>query len=136
MKKKQLLAWIMPATDARFRALIQEKYPRYERGLLSHEVDQALQSWIALHTGTQTNIVKQGPNPTPRVASVFIQVKEYLRQNYFEGLTVGQEVPKKLFEKSIMAVRGSDPRTVAKWVRVFHNFHLIKPTRGMLWEIL
>lgn len=136
MTKDQLKVYIDTGLNKRFRKLIMEKYTIYEKGLLSHEVSQAIQSWIALHTQAQNTLVHNAPNPTPKVAAVFHQIKNYLRLNYFEDLKVGDEIPKKLFEKSIMAVRGSDPRTVEKWVKVFHNFHLIKPTRGSLWEIL
>jgi len=134
--KEQLKVYIDEGLNKQFRELIMDKYPVYEKGLLSHEVTQAIKSWIALHTSSQNTIVNLAPNPTPRVASVFIQVKNYLRLNFYENLTVGDEVPKSLFEKSIMAVRGSDPRTIEKWVKAFHKFHLIKPTRGSLWEIL
>ena len=38
--------------------------------------------------------------------------------------------------EAISAVRGSDPRTVQKWLRTFHKMDLIKPVTSASWEIM
>jgi len=40
----------------RFRVLIQQKYNKYEKGLLSYEAEMALRHWLALHTQAQTTL--------------------------------------------------------------------------------
>lgn len=120
----------------KFRSLIQKKYGRYVRGLLSYEVEMALRHWISLHTNAQSQLLRNQPNPTPKVAITFSQVKEYLLKNYYFELKPGQQIPRIHLEKAIMAVRGSDPRTVEKWLRTFHKMGLIKPVTSATWEIL
>ena len=135
-KKKKFQAWITKSLDQKFRNLIQKKYGKYERGLLSYEAEMALRYWIALHTNAQSQILRKQPNPTPKVAITFSQVKSYLLKNYYFELKPGQQIPRLHLERAIMAVRGSDPRTVKKWLETFHKMGLIKPVTSATWEIL
>ncbi|MEM2578520.1 MAG: hypothetical protein QXV88_06540, partial [Candidatus Bathyarchaeia archaeon] len=123
----------------RIRLLIQEKYSEYGRGLLSYEVEMALRHWLALHTKTQNlketkEAVK--PNPTPKAAIIFAEVKNYLLTHYYMELLPGQQIPRKHLEEAIMAVRGTDPRTIEKWLKTFHKMGLIKPITTATWEII
>ncbi|MEM5867685.1 MAG: hypothetical protein QXG39_07180, partial [Candidatus Aenigmatarchaeota archaeon] len=118
---------------------IQEKYSEYGRGLLSYEVEMALRHWLALHTKTQNlketkEAVK--PNPTPKAAIIFAEVKNYLLTHYYMELLPGQQIPRKHLEEAIMAVRGTDPRTIEKWLKTFHKMGLIKPITTATWEII
>ena len=122
----------------KFRELVAMKYKSVEKGLLSWEAEQALVHWIALHTNAQTSKKLSScltPNPTPRVAVVFRQVKAYLLRNYYTQLPAGYQIPAKHLREAIAAVRGSDPRTIKKWMKAFVDFHLIKYIAGELWEI-
>jgi len=118
----------------KIKRLVMEKYETYERGLLSYEVELALRNWLALHTQAQIKPAKI--NPQPRVQQVYAQVKQWLLANLYEELYPGQQIPLKHIEQAIAAVRGSDPRTVKKWIKAFRKFHLIKPGKGVLWEVM
>jgi hypothetical protein len=122
---------------SKFRSLIQEKYKTYEKGLLSYEAEMALRHWLSLHAGTQTSVNMNVPNPTPKVALVFAQVKNLLmtKFGYFE-IKTGQQIPKIHLENAIADVRGSDERTVVKWLKLFGKMKLVKPITAGMWEIL
>ena len=133
-KKVKLLVSIPESLDRKLRRLIAQKYEKYEKGLLSYEVELAIRNWLALHTNAQTPLQK--PNPVPKVALAFAQVKDYLLTNYYETLQPGQQINLKHLEKAIMETRGSDPRTVKKWLRLFVDFKLVKPIVGNVWEVI
>lgn len=135
-EKVQLKVYIPLNLSLNLRVLIQNKYSKYEKGLLSYEVEQAIRSWIALHTQAQLPLDAKPPNPIPKVASVFMQVKEYLLHKYFDELKVGQQIPRRFLDEAIEAIRGSDKRTIEKWLRSFEKFHLAKPISSAAWEIL
>ena len=132
--KVQILLWINKNVDTKFRYLIQQKYTNYEKGLLSYEAEMALRNWIAMHTNAQKPLIS--PNPIPKVQIAFAQVKEYLTSNHYVELSPGQQINMKHIKEAIMSVRGSDPRTINKWIKVFSKFHLIKPVVGNIWEIM
>jgi hypothetical protein len=127
---------LSPQTSLNFRNLIQNKYGKYQRGLLSFEAEEALRNWIALHISAQTTLVTRPPNPEPGVNRVFAEVKRYLLLNYYGELHTGSQVQRRHLEDAIMKVRGKDPRTVKTWLKVFHRMKLIKPIAGEVWEIL
>ena len=140
MKKKakvQFLVWLPRKVDTKFREMIQQKYQKYEKGLLSYEAEMAIRHWLSLHTNAQTDLdTAPKPNPTPKVQLVFAQIKEYLLSNHYFQLVPGQQVPRFHLVKAIENVRGSDKRTVAKWFRSFHRNGLIKPVTSATWEII
>jgi len=135
MKKVALLVYISRETDRKLREFIALTYRRFEKGLLSHEVERAIQHWIAMHTNAQTQLTGKGPNPTPLVVQAYQSVKRYLMRNYYMELPPGSVVVEKHLREAIMATRGSDPRTVKKWLRTFTAFHLIKHLGGARWEL-
>jgi len=138
VKKAQIKVWVSEEIANKLRQLIQLKHKKYRKGLLSEEVEEALRFWIALHTNAQISKELSScltPNPTPRVAMVFRQVKAYLLRNYYTQLPAGYQIPAKHLREAIAAVRGSDPRTIKKWMKAFADFHLIKHIAGELWEI-
>lgn len=119
-----------------FRSLIQQKYQYYQKGLLSYEVEMALRYWMSLHTQAQNTTDIKKPNPTPHIYLVFNQVKDYLLKNYYTELKSAQQIPTKHLEEAIIATRGSDKRTLAKWLRTFHKMGLIKPVTSATWELM
>lgn len=120
----------------RLRTLIQQKYQKYEKGLFSYEAEMALRHWLSLHTQAQTTLDIKKPNPTPRVSLIFAEIKNYLLTNWYYELKPGQQINTAHLTKAIMDTRGSDKRTVRKWLTVFHKMGLIKPVTSATWEVL
>ena len=134
-KKVQLKVYISYTTNEKLRELIAQKYQSYEKGLLSHEVEQAILTWIAMHTQAQSTPIHK-PNPPNKVAVVFAQVKDWLLGHYYDVLIPGQQILSDHLEEAIMAIRGSDQRTVRKWMEAFERFGLIKHIKGKVYEIV
>jgi hypothetical protein len=144
-KKSALYVRISPEIDYKLRELISKKYSKYEKGLLSHEVEEALKNWLLLHTQTQNlklgapnainPILENTINPGLRVHRVWEQVRDYLLKNYYTELKPSQQILDVHLRQAIKAVRGSDPRTVRKWMKLFEEFKLIKHIVGAIWEI-
>jgi len=135
-KKIKIGIWIDSILAEKLRSLREQKYENYERGILSYEIEMALRHWISLHTNAQKTLEAKKPNPTPKASLVFAQVKEYLLSHWYYELRPGQQIPKSHLEKAIMAIRGSDPRTIRKWLRIFHKMGLVKPVTSATWEIM
>lgn len=138
VEKEKLLITIRKDLADKFRHLLMEKYPKYERGLLSYEAELALNYWINLHTKTQNSEAsKIAPiNPTPKVVTVFIAVKDYLVRKYYDELHPGSQIHEAHLREAIANVRGTDERTVRNWIRRFSESKLIKHIAGVIWEIM
>ena len=119
-----------------FRRFVVAKYKGYKRGDFSWEAAQAIRNWIALHTDAQIDAMAKKPNPPASVDRVFHQVKVWMEREYGCGLEKGGHISRRLLERAIAAVRGSDPRTIKKWIKLFHEFGLIKPLTAGVWEFL
>jgi hypothetical protein len=128
--------WIDARTAQKFRNLVQIKYQTYQKGLLSYEAEMAFRHWLALHTNAQTPLEAKPPNPVPRVAIVFAEVKAVLLREWYYELKPGQQIPLAHIRKAIADVRGSDDRTVRRWLREFERNGLMKPTTSATWEVL
>jgi hypothetical protein len=135
VRKVKLQCLIAEDVNEELRQLIQQKYKYYTRGLLGWEVEQALRAWLAMHTEAQRERLINKTNPNFAVAQVFLQVKQYLMDNYYEELIPGTTVPLKILEKAIIATRGADKRTVRKWLETFYRMGLIKPISNATWEL-
>lgn len=136
-KKTKVLISIDESVDNNFRELINQKYKKYEKGLLSYEVEMALRHWLSLHTGAQKIIGEHTlPNPTPKVQTAFFKIKEFLLSGYYYELLPGQQIPTTHLRRAIQNVRGSDERTIKKWIKLFHKNGLIKPVTSATWEII
>lgn len=134
MKKRQLLIHIDPNTDNEFRTLIQQKYNKFEKGILSQEAEQALQYWI--HAHTKTHKIDTPPTKiTPKIQLTFQEIKNFLFTGFYDELESGQKIPTIHLKRAIENIRGGDPRTVSKWMRLFHENGLIKPASSATWEI-
>lgn len=126
----------------KLRELIAEKHKTFVKGLLSHEVEEALRYWVALHKNAQSSAVAEkflGKTrvevllEASRVERAFHQVCTWL-EAYRPGLiTRAGEVPLTALRKAISEVRGSDPRTVKKWLKLFHEHGLIMPGSRVGW---
>ena len=107
-----------------FRQFVAEQYGKVSKGLLSFEAKQAMQAWISTHKGTQTPLTQKSPNPYPNVFVVREAVKKYLQERF--GYDSIYKVPKQQVIEAISAVRGTDERTIQKWIRLFEKFHVLK----------
>lgn len=141
-EKVRLQIYVPEELDTKFRSLVTTKYQKYEKGLLSYEAEMALRHWLSLHTETQNTIDTKPPNPTPKVQLAYMKVKEYLLSsdptspNYFQ-LLPGQQIPRTHLERAIGNTRGSDQRTISKWMKAFKQNGLIKPINtGTTWEVM
>ncbi len=135
--KVQLHCNISEDVDKRLRAFIAQKYVKYEKGLLSIEVEDAIKYWVSLHTREQSQLTSTPINPMPSASLIFARVRQYLAQTYFCGdLRQGTAVPTKLIKEAIGAIRGTDHRTIEKWLHIFSNFHLIKAISTTTWEVM
>lgn len=137
IEKVKLQAWVNQSLDTKFRELINQKYKKYEKGLLSYEVEMALRHWLSLHTNAQSEINPQHlPNPTPKVQLIFAQIKDFLLKDLYYEIIPGQQIPVIHLRRAIENIRGSDPRTVKKWLKVFHKNGLVKPVTSATWEVM
>jgi len=122
--------------EKRLRELIARKYERVEKGLLSYEVQQAIQSWLALHTHAHTREINQKANPPPIVDSIYRRVRRNLAEKYGYSLNETIQAPRIHLVNAIMGVRGVDERTVKKWMNKFTEFKLVKHIAGELYELI
>ena len=95
------------------------------KGAISAMVEEALRRYLTpLQHTASTHL-----NPKPTVRMVYAQVVEKIKE--IEHLSIRpMEVPERILDLAIAEVRGSDPRTVAKWKNVFLKSGLIKFIAG------
>lgn len=136
VEKVKILISISEDFNKIFRGFIAEKHQKYEKGLLSYEVEQAMRHWYALHTKAQTSLMKSPPNPTPRIAMVYADIKHYLSNTYYEEMHTGMTVPHSHIKEAIVNVRGNDRRTIRKWFRTFEKMKVIKRLGANAWEMM
>jgi hypothetical protein len=134
--KRSIHIWISSEVDESLRKLIVKKYGRYEKGLLSREVEEALTNWILQHRGEREISEVKTLNPPSKVYRVWRDVKDYLLKKYYQDLSPTQTITEKHLVEAIKAVRGSDPKTVRKHLNDFQEFKLIKHIAGAIWEVL
>ena len=143
VQKVKITAYIPEDLNRALRELIQKKYRRYEKGLLSWEITQALYHWVYLHAGgthknTQatdlSNIeIKINPvNPPPKVLAVYNAVKRYIFEKM--GGPV-QSIDYNILKEAIEHVRGTDRRTIRKWIDLFLRYKLIKRISYSVFEL-
>ena len=108
-----------------FREFLAQKYGLVAKGLISSEVELALESHMADHR-THTNGTKDmvTPNPTPLVFKVKEEVREYMKSQF--GYDVIYQVPSKHVIEAICMTRGSDDRTWKGWMKKFQKFKILK----------
>lgn len=146
-QKSQTTISISKEVLTNFRIFLAKKYGKYEKGLLSNELEQAIVNWMTLHAKTQTfstpdvhtDFALTKPNPPNKVRLSFEKVKKWLTSadgpGYIE-LTTGQHIPLIHIIQGIKASLGEDRRTVKKYLDLFEEFHLIKHIGGAMWEVM
>ena len=125
--KVKLQVWINQNLYRELETLVKNKYRGF-RGGLSAEVEAALQAWVSTHKNTQTESLEavRPTNPIPKYWRVFQECKKFIEQRYGIDFKEVYQIPLKFMVEAIQFTRGSDKRTVRKWLRVFEEQHLIK----------
>jgi hypothetical protein len=132
--KKAILVYIDEKVAEKLYLLVRQKYGNLTGGL-SNEVEESLRNWLGLHM-QHTNAQKiKEVNPIPKTFTIFQQVKNYLKNKYFDGITP-QQVPLSLIREAIEVIRGSDKRTVEKWLKEFAKWKLIKEIAPQIFELM
>ena len=122
--KVQLKVYISESLDDELRRLIAIKYKKFKRGLLSMEVEKAIKYWILSSHTSSTN--------SPKYYKVWARILKILKEEF--GFTP-ERISYRDLERVIIKVRGSDERTIRKWINVFIKEGLIRHTRGPVFEI-
>jgi hypothetical protein len=93
-------------------------------GAISALVEDALRHYLTprLHTASTQN-------PRLGVRSVYNQVVEKVKEIMHYDFKP-TEIPEKILDQAVAEVRGSDPRTIAKWKGIFERAKLIKYIGG------
>jgi len=135
--KKGVFIYIDENLWKEFVALIKVKYSNTDRvrGLLSWEIEQALRNWVSLHNNKHTQIHTK-VNPSPVAFRVHQQIKEYLEGKYGIDFSQVQQIHRKFLIEAIEATRGSDKRTIKKWINELLKYKLIKFITPQIVEIV
>lgn len=124
--KEQVLVWLPRALNAEFREFIMQKYGSYRRGLLSFEAAEALRHYLHTHKNTQGTIKTTKDIPQPNVFAVRDHIKQYLLEVFgYEEITREVAVPKIHVQQAIAAIRGTDRRTIKKWLILLFRYKMI-----------
>ena len=123
-KKVKFGVYLDPDLAYKFRVFVAEQYGKASKGLISFEAAQALQAWISTHKSTQTELMHKSPNPVPNVFVVKEEVKRYLQETF--GYEQIYKVPKNQLIIALNSIRGTDERTVKKWMKLFEKYKVIK----------
>ena len=130
MEKEQIKFYIERNLNKQLRELINRKYEKYERGLLSAEINLAIAAWIDRHTQMHAGF---SINPRPRTAQVADAVKNYLtKKNGFRP----QQVTLDELTNAISVLRGNDKRTIGKWLKEFAKWRIIKEVAPSVFELV
>lgn len=122
--KVKLGIWLDPVLDHKFREFVAQQYGKVSKGLLSFEVSQALQAWIGTHKGTQAELLHKPPNPIPNVFVVKEEIEKYLKETLcYERV---YKVPKSHLIIALSSLRGTDERTIRKWMKLFEKYKVVK----------
>ena len=134
---------IPKSVSTRFRELVNMKHPRFEKGVLSYELEQAMRQYIASYMTTHTHIdAKVQPqikaeqsNPNPTIYKLKQDIFKYFidSQLYLE---VPQFVPTQHLVNAIAALKGVDNRTVKKYLQLLERFGCIKKSGTHVYEFV
>jgi hypothetical protein len=127
-KKDKVLfgIYITKKTYEKLCKFIQKKHKKNKKyGLITVEVENAIINWI-----NQQNIIKDNSVP-PRIQRSYHSVKEILTDNY----NCHFYATKKQLINAIKTVKGSDKRTIKKWIELFERHKQIKRDSLNTWII-
>jgi hypothetical protein len=111
-------------------ALIRSKYPESTYGGLSAEVQEAIVSWLASHEHTTLHTKSLNPR-LPRTHRICQEIMEAVKSTGHQT-----QVSRKILLSAITSLRGSDERTVDKWLQTLLREGYIKILNYNVFEIL
>lgn len=110
--KKGIYIYLNEEIYSKLLNFIKKKYKNSIYGALSYEIEEAIKYYLEtneMHTSTH-----KVENPSlPRTHQICLSIIRWLRDHYpgYERFTINE------LYKAIMNVRGSDKRTLKKWLR-------------------
>lgn len=119
----------------KFKEIALKKH-NFKYGSISEELEKLIKNYIDEHehTNTQkhmhahTNVKHR--NPPDKVFLVWQRVKSILAsQGYIHQTTL------KFLSDAIMEVRGTDKRTIKKWIKLFEKYGFVKHLGNNIFEI-
>ena len=138
-EKDQLHVRLPVSLLEKFRRMAYQKHPLQAHGALSFEVEQALSTYLSLHhtqtQNTQNETFINPQNPTPKVFRLYKQIKQYLGDKHRIDLERIANVPLALLIEAIKVIKGTDDRTVKKWMEELKRNHCIKEITPNLFEV-
>jgi hypothetical protein len=91
------------------------------KGAVSAFVEELLRRALATYQHTQIHT----KNPSRSVRAVYDQIVKKIME--IKGYSFKpEEIPESVLDQAISEIRGSDPRTIDKWKRIFERAGLIK----------
>ena len=128
--KVQLKVYIDRKVNQALRALVKQKYQTFH-GCLSAEVQHAIAHWVKEHESTLTQTTHKINPSIPRSHVVANAIINRLRNAGFYN-----QCGKRDAVKAIEDERGSDPRTVKKWMKFLVRNGYLKWLNPNVLEIL
>ena len=132
--KIQFKVYLPETLIEKFRTLVVLKHQRYQRGLLSYEVEQALKHYVTSYN-TQQQYTQKAPlfqeqrfcksNTQPKVFALRQDILKYLVDSE-KYLDEPKNITDRQLFDAIGAVRGTDPRTVKRWTKLLEQCGYIK----------
>lgn len=128
-EKVQLKVYVDKRIMKQLWDLIKRKYPDSTYGALSTEVQNAIVSWIEQHN---TTLHTESVNPSyPKSHQYASEIIQYLKSKGYLN-----QVDAKALRDAIIRFRGSDPRTIKKWIKFMLDNGFIKRLNIYVYEIL
>jgi hypothetical protein len=141
-EKQQFKVYISPKVIERFKYEIAINRETISRGLISQEVEKALNQYIAFQRAQRTQ--QQNTRRRDRLVVEGLPPKVYqLREDIYKYLIdcefyleVPQCIPEKHLIQAISTLRGTDKRTIFKWIRILKQYKVIKESGVHEYEFL
>lgn len=141
-EKQQFKVYISPKVIERFKHEIAINRETISRGLISQEVEKALSQYIAFQRAQRTQ--QQNTRGRDRRAVKGLPPKIYqLREDIYKYLIdsgnyleVPQSIPDKHLVQAISTLKGTDKRTISKWIRLLKQYKVITESGVHEYEFL
>ena len=127
----QVKVYLDPGLEKEFRELVKMKYDTFH-GAVSQEVSDALGHWINLHKQSLDAHTKMHTKLNPRTPKLHAWLREIIREL---GPAVHQASRQDL-ERAISRTRGSDDRTIDKWIGLLVKNGYLKVLNFWVFEVL
>ena len=141
-EKQQFKVYISPKVIERFKHEIAINRETISRGLISQEVEKALNQYIAFQRAERTQ--QQNTRGRDRLVMEGLPPKVYqLREDIYKFLVdsgiyleVPQYIPDTHLIQAVSILQGTDKRTIHKWIRILKEYKVIKESGVPEYEFL